>query len=181
MIDRAIQHKILVFAAASNTGANSAAGPAFPASLERVFCINSANGVGRRSDFNPTDPGGWNIFTAPGEAVDSAWPLHQNKGLYKRDSGTSIATPIAAATAALVLDFAKQQLPSAEWETAVNFLKEFSGMCYAFMLMANDKDDKGFRYIRPFVLFDASRGSHASGFVTSTMMNMLRGHYPFED
>ena len=37
VIDKAIRHKILVFAAASNTGANSAAGPAFPASLERVF------------------------------------------------------------------------------------------------------------------------------------------------
>ena len=181
VIDRAIRHKILVFAAASNTGANSAAGPAFPASLERVFCINSANGVGRRSDFNPTDPGGWNIFTAPGEAVESARPLHHNKGSSKRDSGTSIATPIAAGIAALVLEFAKQQLPNTEWETAVNFLKDFSGMCYAFMLMANDKDDKGFRYIRPSALFDASRRDHGRTFATSTIINKLRDHYPFED
>ncbi|KAF6240481.1 hypothetical protein HO173_001149 [Letharia columbiana] len=49
-IDRAASENIIVFASASNSGANRKI--AFPASYPRVICINSADGSGARSRYN---------------------------------------------------------------------------------------------------------------------------------
>jgi len=107
--------KKLVFAAASNEG-NRAEQASFPARLERVFCINSINGNGKWSDTNPPDDAQAVNFGTLGENVIGAWPCaldHPKKqtdhtGTVVAESGSSVATAIAAATAASLLEFVAQ-------------------------------------------------------------------------
>lgn len=75
---------------------------AYPASLPDVICINSTNGDGTPSSFNPSPKEGKN-FSTLGEGV----PSHND--ITKRLSGTSYATPIAAGIAAVVMDYMAQK------------------------------------------------------------------------
>lgn len=81
---------------------------AFPASYPRVICINSADGSGARSRYNPPPESTSHNFSVLGKAGSSAWPIGFGEGAEKRQWGTSTSTPIAAAIAALVLELAKQ-------------------------------------------------------------------------
>ena len=72
----------------------------WPAKLDDVICIHSANGLGRLSGITPNDNTRYRICTL-GEAVP-----FENGGQVVYHSGTSFATPIAAAIAAIVLEFA---------------------------------------------------------------------------
>jgi hypothetical protein len=99
----------IMFAAAANHGGNKV-GIAFPASMASVISIKSAKGDGTDSGFNPSsDSGAGDDFSTLGEAVLSMWRVSdEENGLrifQKRQSGSSVATPIAAGIAALVLEF----------------------------------------------------------------------------
>ncbi|KAF2636034.1 subtilisin-like protein [Massarina eburnea CBS 473.64] len=131
-IDYAKANNVLIFAAASNSGAN--AGRSWPARYDGVFAIHSTDTNGNPSGFNPTEFEGINFATV-GEAVESSWPNHlsrspaklpNGKGLKGQDtkggvdfspdcsvevkSGTSFATPIAASLAVFLLQYAKKNL-----------------------------------------------------------------------
>ncbi|KAF2403490.1 subtilisin-like protein [Trichodelitschia bisporula] len=96
--------KTVVFAAAANHGTNGRS-ITFPASIPSVICVKSANGDGTTSSFCPNThlP---NQISALGEEVLSMWPVDETRGtMQRRCRGTSVSTPIAAAIAALVLDF----------------------------------------------------------------------------
>lgn len=100
-IRRAVNKDVLLFAAASNNGANTKR--AYPARHPDVICIHSTNANGAPSDFNPIPLQGDNLATV-GEAIESAWPVHlcdreMNKLCVARKSGTSFATPIASGVA----------------------------------------------------------------------------------
>lgn len=105
-IDDAYHLEKLMFAAAKNDGANS--GIAYPANQDQVICVNSTDGQGNPSKYNPSPEAGRNLSTL-GEAVKSSWPAGLKNG-QQRKSGTSFAAPIAAGIGAVVLDYALQNM-----------------------------------------------------------------------
>lgn len=111
-IHNAYSAHVLVFAAASNSGANL--DRAYPARDDNIICINSTDANGNRSPFSPTALSDAINLATVGEAVESAWPLRlcdaSESGL-KHKSGTSYATPIAAAIAAFLLQYVRLYLP----------------------------------------------------------------------
>ncbi len=107
-----------MFAAAGNSGKQDPA--SYPARSPYVVAVRSADAFGVPSDFNPPPLQGRN-FAFPGERVAAPWPAAVEvgegegpvlrpppkgmRGVWRRLSGTSAATPIAAAVAAQVLHF----------------------------------------------------------------------------
>ena len=96
----AIEHGVLVVAAAGNS--NSAA-PMYPAAGSQVgapsgglVAVTSVNMYGQKSDFANYGP--WVDIAAPGEGVRSAFPISK----YAYWSGTSMATPFVSGEAALI-------------------------------------------------------------------------------
>ncbi|KAF7940690.1 uncharacterized protein EAE97_006876 [Botrytis byssoidea] len=104
-IRNARSNGVLVFAAAGNDGRNQ--GVFWPAALHDigdVIRINSSNGNEKPSDFNP-DPGTGRRICTLGEGVPSCQLYEDPPSRTIHRSGTSFATPIAAAIAAIVLAF----------------------------------------------------------------------------
>jgi hypothetical protein len=97
--------QVVVFAAVGNEGNRRT--PAFPASMDgSVVRVFSTNGMVRATaEFNPTAVSTTRNFGFLGEHVQ----VQSAQGLNTRVSGTSIATSIAAAIAALLIDFSRRQ------------------------------------------------------------------------
>ncbi|KAJ3456638.1 hypothetical protein MRS44_016661 [Fusarium solani] len=115
-IDKAISRKVLMFAAAANSGGRL--GRAYPASSSQVICVHSTNTNGSASNFSPTaEPNAINITTVS-ESVQSAWPMllcqNNNADYLISRSGTSYATPIVAGMAAFLLQYARLHLSEGE-------------------------------------------------------------------
>ena len=126
---------------------------AFPANIVgQVIKISSTDGWGSISRWNPSESKNGDNFSVLGEAVRSAWPAHLNQGTDQRKSGTSIATPIAAGIAALVLEFAIQR-PQYITNRDREILWRYEGMRAIFAKMATPKD--GFSWVVPWTLFKA--------------------------
>ncbi|KAF5988819.1 hypothetical protein FBULB1_1277 [Fusarium bulbicola] len=158
-ISNALNHRTLLFAAASNDGGNL--GRAFPAQYPSVFCIYSTDGNGNPSQFNPTASETDVNFSLLGEHVSSHWPAGLN-GLEQTVnvmSGTSVATPIAAGLAASILSFVRQQDQNVavESERLGSWLKRDNSMDAVFKSMVRQRRGRGYDYITPHTLFD--RGS----------------------
>ncbi|KAF4992831.1 hypothetical protein FGRMN_6883 [Fusarium graminum] len=156
-ISNALNKRTLLFAAASNDGANLAR--AFPAQYPSVFCIHSTDGNGNPSAFNPTASETDVNFSLLGENVSSHWPAGLN-GHYQSVnvmSGTSVATPIAAGLAASVLSFVRQQdqQVAADGEGLGPWLKRDNSMDAVFKSMVRQRRGAGYDYITPHVLFDS--------------------------
>jgi hypothetical protein len=113
-IDRAYGKKVLMFAAAANSGGRC--GRAYPASSSHVICVHSTDTNGNRSPFSPTaELNTINIATVGG-SVHSAWPMslcHDGEHFQTR-SGTSYATPIIVGISASLLHFARLHLSGPE-------------------------------------------------------------------
>ncbi|KAK6227518.1 pfs domain-containing protein [Colletotrichum tabaci] len=113
-IDRAYHKKVLMFAAASNSGGNL--GRAYPASSPHVICVHSTDTLGNRSKFSPTpERNAVNIATV-GDSVRSAWPTFlcgdgPGQDYLVSRSGTSYATPILAGIAGFLLHYTRLHLP----------------------------------------------------------------------
>ncbi|KAH6950808.1 hypothetical protein DER45DRAFT_578932 [Fusarium avenaceum] len=113
-IEYAYSEKVLMFAAASNSGARL--GRAYPASNSQVICVHSTDTYGVASSFSPTaEPNAINLATI-GESVESAWPIRlcNDSGCLRTRSGTSYSTPIMAGIAAFLLQYARTHLPASE-------------------------------------------------------------------
>jgi subtilisin family serine protease len=112
-LDHAYKMDVVLFAAASNDGNASMNPLKFPASQkESVICVNAASAFGKPSEFNPLPAIDRDRTTFLGENVKSTWPRSLRKdepeikgGIWRRGSGTSVATPIAAAVAAAIMQF----------------------------------------------------------------------------
>ncbi|KAH8599217.1 hypothetical protein B0O99DRAFT_591086 [Bisporella sp. PMI_857] len=100
--------KKIIFAAAGNNGGN--APTAWPASRHGVIAIYASNGQGVRANFNPPHHNDKPVFATLGVDIGLHW--FPSPGMKKRVyvSGTSYATPIAAAIAANVLEHARCKL-----------------------------------------------------------------------
>ena len=141
---------VIMFAAASNYGAIEGKTTAFPANIVgQVIKISSTDGWGSKSRWNPDKSKNDDNFSVLGEAVSSAWPAHLNQGTEQRKSGTSIATPVAAGIAALVLEFATQKPQTISHR---DILWRYEGMRAIFAKMATPKD--GFSWVVPWNLFN---------------------------
>lgn len=153
---RAVNEDVLLFAAASNNGANTKR--AYPARYPDVICIHSTNANGAPSDFNPRSLPGDNLATI-GEAIESAWPVHlcdqeMNELCVARKSGTSFATPIASGIAAFLLQYARSNLLPREAEQ----LKQCHYM--KAVLKAISVKSQGYDYIAPSLHPDNVFGKH---------------------
>lgn len=155
-VEKAQNEGVIIFAASSNDGAIEGQEAAFPARMVgKVIKISSADGRGAASKFNPPPSTSNDNFSILGEAVKSAWPKALNETCEKRGTGTSVATPIAAGTAALVLEFARQ-LSGPDELTPISkseILWRYYGMRAVFALMSRDSSKDGFNWIRPWALF----------------------------
>jgi len=147
----------LIFAAASNNGTRRAM--TFPASMTGVFCINCATADGRRSGFNP-EPRADKNFSIIGENIVSSWTTHQDNKLHRSMSGTSVATPMAAAVAALVLEYVLQNDPESILLKQLDEFKEYDGMSKIFSLMSKQKD--GYKNLIPWEILSAVGGAKRS-------------------
>jgi subtilisin family serine protease len=104
-IKEAVGKNKLIFAAASNTGQYGSR--AWPATATGVFAIHATNDHGTvDTDLNPQPSEILDNFATFGCNVVSFWD-----GQYRSISGTSFATPIAAAIAANIVEFIRRKLP----------------------------------------------------------------------
>jgi hypothetical protein len=165
--------KVLLFAAAGNEGGNQ--GVFWPAKLLDVIRINATDSYGNAAGFNPTDGARRRICTL-GEAVPSCEFDKKNRNEVIHRSGTSFATPIAVAIAAIVLGFIEH---TGDLAVPVDFkelkprLRTRSGMervlCKTCVLQS-EEERAGFSYITPWFFFEIEPFSRV-GIITNELMN----------
>ncbi|KAK4154756.1 hypothetical protein C8A00DRAFT_32424 [Chaetomidium leptoderma] len=137
----------LVFAAAANWGYNRSL--AFPASKKGVICVHATSGNGYDGQLSPRSDGSLKNFSIGtlGTAIESEW---NGKPVWLR--GTSYATPIAAAVAANVVEFARRQ--NLDPHTQIE-LERFRGMKAVLALMCTNGDSSGsYPYCAPWLLYE---------------------------
>ncbi|KAH6997701.1 peptidase S8/S53 domain-containing protein [Ilyonectria sp. MPI-CAGE-AT-0026] len=145
-IERAFKADKLMFAAASNEGGNK--GRSRPGRNPNVICIHACDGKGNKGDMSPNPMKKKDNFTALGVAVKSRW---KKITVYK--SGTSFATPVAAAIAANVLEFANFKCELLERK---QLLYKRDGMLEVFRAMSTERDN--YDYVQPGHLWNSIDG-----------------------
>jgi subtilisin family serine protease len=125
---------VLMFAAASNSGANQ--DRAYPARDAHVICVHSTDSNGNRSKFSPTALRHDANIATIGEAVQSSWPVGKcdlvlNPDCVQCKSGTSYATPIAVGIAAFLLQYTRIHMPD-----IASMLKRQEKMTAVFLKIA---------------------------------------------
>lgn len=106
VIQDLISRQKLIFAAASNEG--SYGSRMWPAKQRGVFAIHATNDLGEPDyKLNPGFQSDGDNFAVLGSQVQSYWD-----GKHRSISGTSFASPVAAAIAANVLEIARRTLPA---------------------------------------------------------------------
>lgn len=150
-IRAAVNANISIFAAAANDGGNRPR--AYPANKSHgILCIHASDGMGNDGGISPTPMKKRDNFTTLGISIPSRW---KKKPVYI--SGTSFATPIAAALAADVLEFARHTCDLSEHQQEV--LYHFDGVRQILGLMVDDKAEPrgGYDYVMPFHLWTSKR------------------------
>jgi subtilisin family serine protease len=164
--------RILTFAAASNDG--NIRRVAFPASMIRnVICAFSSDGNVKESrEYNPAPMTSNHNFCFLGEEVEV---LGSGSSGMIRQSGTSVATSIAAGIAALVLDFSRQLDCQSQIKNA-HLLKTVSGIESIFLRMAEGRTDNGYYCVAPEVLghtVDCENDDQRRSFICETISRAL--------
>ncbi|VUC37918.1 unnamed protein product [Clonostachys rosea] len=155
-INLAFKQGVIIFAAASNDGANRSVmeGLPFPACMPEVICINSCDGNGTApSKFNPPPVDGSFNFLTLGESVpvQVEWPTGTEK---IRLTGTSFAAPVATAIAALLIEFLLQKPLRRQPELRKKALCR-DGMIKLFAGMSKSVAG-GFQYLLPWSLIECT-------------------------
>lgn len=145
----------MIFAAASNSGNHEQV--AWPSrDPERAICVHSSNDFGTRcSEFTPKAHPDIINFMAVGEKVCSHWPVSKGGGFQTMD-GTSTATPVVTAIAALLLAFVRQRVgdkekQNVEKEIGLVTLQELSSM--RALLKHISIEAEGCHWIHPYLLW----------------------------
>lgn len=152
----------LFFAATQNSGAH--VGMAWPAREPFVFGISSTDGLGAPSHFNPEENYSHPIFYAFGEDVQITG-IHPNVSAESVTfvSGTSFATPIAAALAANVLayarlaDLAASERGETQYSDVPRALRRMNGMLKVMLHCMRRKHQSNTWSLLPWQFMDASR------------------------
>jgi hypothetical protein len=161
-LDTATQHKIVLLAAASNYGGNK--DESWPARSPKVICVYATDGHGNAYHRNPTPSEHGDAFSILGTEVYGHW-LQDQTAL---KSGTSVATPVAAGVASLVIKFMRDVRNSylchrdsamqvEQYDSRLGDLTTSSAMRRVFELMSQDRG--GYRYVVPWKLFSVSKTS----------------------
>lgn len=140
--------RILFFAAAANDGGNRE--EMFPANNINVLSIRGTDTLGRAQPFNP--PPDYNAkpcFMTLGRDVPGAsLKKSKDEGADVCKSGTSVATPIAAGIAAIMLGYAQayekdlQRMLKSQDEEKLKRLWKITGMSVLFKNMATKMSAK---------------------------------------
>lgn len=146
-IDNACSAKKVLFAAASNYGANRRR--TYPAKANSVFCIHATDGNGNPSDQDPTPLENEDNFSTLGVSVPCGFD--GDKEIFK--TGSSYATPIAAGIAASMMDlgdwlYSRGKLSMGQRKK----LRAYEGMRQVFRKMA--KSHRDYDYVAPWNLWD---------------------------
>ena len=104
LINYAESQGVLVFAAAGNAGSST---PFYPAGYDLVVGVAATASGDLKASYS--NYGSWVDISAPGSQIYSAVPPNTNSYGYK--SGTSMATPLAASCAALLLSSSPTSTP----------------------------------------------------------------------
>lgn len=150
-LNEARKRGCIILASASNEGANHAI--TFPAKLDNVFCIGSADGKGCRSSFSPPFIGE-EKYSALGEAVLGACVLPDGEAegdCYSRRSGTSTAVAIATGIVALLIDYTRQFTGRGKGADNWDNLRKL------FIKMSEATAEEPYRFLAPKYLFDTSK------------------------
>lgn len=145
---------IIILAAASNSGVNPRFPISFPANVRQVICIHSSDGDGNPSGRNPPTTPDCNLAIL-GEGVAAAWPRHlymERQDNLRVASGSSVATPIAAGLAALIIEYASQGGEEPEVVSGWTRLRHSDEMRKMFKSMARER--AGYQSIAPSSLFN---------------------------
>ncbi len=175
-LDFAWRSNVVIFAAASNSGNREEL--AYPASERHlVFCMNSTDGNGGRSWFNPQHQDRRDNFSILGEHVLSTWLQNDlSSGVFfskqgaalKRNQGTSIACTIAACVAVLVYQFGRQ------YAVDMPEILETPDGLSAILVMMSRRTSDGFRDIVPWVdLFHPNHNvNQIKAFIDTTLSKL---------
>ncbi|OTB13976.1 hypothetical protein K445DRAFT_368160 [Daldinia sp. EC12] len=139
LISNLVRQNKLIFAPASNSGGNEER--AFPAREPGVFAIHVSDGHGNKAGINPNPAKEGFNFSTLGNAIDSMW---EGKEIYI--TGSSFATPIAAAIAANALEFIKHTLTK-EGDNP-GYFYNYQGMEALFDCLSNERDR--YNYVKPW-------------------------------
>lgn len=153
-IREAFHRGIIILAAASNSGVNPRFPISFPANIRQVICVHSSDGDGNPSPRNPPTTPDCNLAIL-GEGVAAAWPRHlytERQDNLRVASGSSVATPIAAGLAALIIEYASQGGEAPEVVTKWTRLRHSDEMRKMFRSIARER--AGYQSIAPSSLFD---------------------------
>jgi hypothetical protein len=153
----------LLFAAASNFAVNEDV--QWPASHDRVICVHAADGLGNKYTRNVTQEQPWKEFATLGCDVEA----FVGPGKQGIKSGTSVASPVAAGIAALILGEAciskAEYLTQSEGDRTRNAkvydeklyrLRTREGMSKVLMSMSKSRD--GYNCLRPWKLLHKEYG-----------------------
>jgi hypothetical protein len=171
---------VLMFAASSNFGATEDPPIRFPARVKhKVICVNSSDGLGHPSDLSTPDDPTRDNFSILGEDVPLGKQGEAGSEEIVYGTGTSIATPIAAGVAALVLEFARQEGVHRKVED-IEALKTCIGMSAVLRRMTRMGKKNGFNFISPekVLLGDPNKGSsERMGAVCDMISDSIRTRY----
>lgn len=153
--DRAIaaakRDGITMFAAAANSGGNKPR--AYPSNRgSPVICVHASDGLGNDGRISPDPLPDEPNFSTLGISIESKW-----KGNDVLKSGTSFATPIAAALAADVLEFARHRCDLDEFE--LKTMRDYDGIRKILKLMARKR--QGHDYLTPLHLWNGENDDEA--------------------
>lgn len=193
IIDEAILYakskSVLIFAAATSNSSDSSL-TAWPARSTSVVCVYASDGVGNSSRGNPRPlPNDANLAVL-GESVQGYYPPEMLTGGMKlvHRSGTSVASPIAAGIAAILLRIlrhgkdsytqrlhANKQHSSSTWyDRQIQTLKRPDGMKAILIHLADYEVRKGYSYVAPWRKW-SFRG-FASKSVIDDMLHVIAPH-----
>lgn len=154
----AYDNDVLLLAAAGNSGGLEAV--RYPARDPHVLCVHAATGYGNMYNGNPTIKANTSNFALLGVAVPGNAPAGREQTEIRR-SGTSQATAMGAAVAAIILQIMRDRQEEAEeavgsivYRQALSQLRRLHSMRSVFERMCDTNKRDGYDIVEPWRLLN---------------------------